>query len=323
VAAFLIALTGVGLLIAIPILWGLWRGEAKDAVSEQSSKARSPLLGTQSPSPPEQPESMAAPATPADAAPATPADAAPATPADAAPAQYSADGRWLWDGQRWRPVAAGPAWMSWYAPSDTRATAAIRLVGLATAGLALFLVGEGLGLMAALIAPGSLLDAAAAVIQPVGGFAALVGFVGAAIAVPMWMHRCYRNLPALGATDVDWSPAWATGAWFIPGANLVIPYMVARELWAKASGPVVRSSPLLSLWWAACIAAVVINIVGNFQGNVQVDQTRTSFGPAGRNPVFDSLAALAAVVAGGLLITIIQRITRRQRDRHAELSRGG
>ena len=113
--------------------------------------------------------------------------ARPATPASSAPPQYSPDGRWYWDGQQWRPVLPqSPAWISWYAPPDARATAAVRLVGLTTAGLALFLVGEGLSLVAAWVAPGSVLDAVATVIQAVAFFASLAGFVGAAIAVPMW-----------------------------------------------------------------------------------------------------------------------------------------
>ena len=152
--------------------------------------------------------------------------------------------------------------------------------------------------------------------------ASLAGFVGAAIAVPMWMHRCYRNLPALGATALGWSPAWAVGAWFIPIANLVLPYMVAREVWAKASGSPVRSSSLLGLWWAAAVAAVLINLIGNFHGNFQAGnvETRIALG-TGASALFNSLAALASVVAGVLLITIIRRITRRQRERYAELLR--
>jgi hypothetical protein len=49
--------------------------------------------------------------------------------------------------------------------------------------------------------------------------------------------------------------------------------------------------------------------------------TRSGLGTGG-SALFNTLAAVAAVVAGMLLITIIQRITRRQRDRYSELLGG-
>lgn len=53
-------------------------------------------------------------------------------------------------------------------------------------------------------------------------------------------------------------------------------------------------------------------------GNVQ---TAIGLGTGG-SALLNSLAAVASVVAGVFLITIIQRITRRQRDRYAKLLRG-
>lgn len=144
----------------------------------------------------------------------------------------------------------------------------------------------------------------------------LAGFVGAAIAVPMWMRRCYSNLPALGATELRWSPAMAAGAWFIPFGSLILPYLVARELWAKPGGRSVPSWPLLELWWGAWVATLVLNLVGH----IDVSSDGITFGAEGRDP-FNSLATLAALVAGALLILITRRITRRQRHRYSELLR--
>ena len=55
-------------------------------------------------------------------------------------------------------------------------------------------------------------------------------WLGTATAVLMWVHRAYRNLPALGARDMAYSPGWAVGWWFIPFLNLVRPYQVVREI---------------------------------------------------------------------------------------------
>ena len=209
------------------------------------------------------------------------------------------------------------------------------LVGLVLGGQALHLAGDAFALMPGLGDPfaqfevlgggflaflvGTLIQLAGFVVPAAAAAASLAGFVGATIAVPMWMHRCFRNLPALGATDSHWSPPMAAGAWFIPFGNLFIPYLVIRQLWAKADGSRVPSWPLPALWWSACIATVGLNLVGHFdadlRGGVQI-----SFGGEGREP-FNSFAALAAVVAGSLLVTIILRVTRWQRDRHAVFPR--
>jgi hypothetical protein len=233
--------------------------------------------------------------------------------AGAAAPRYSPDGRWYWDGQHWRPVVApGPAWTRPYAPASGRAAAAVAMVSLATALAAVLVVGDGLDLVSGLLAPGSGLEAAAALIVVLGFLASLVGLAGAAIAVPMWLHRCYRNLPALGATDLRWSPAWAAGGWFIPLASFVIPFLVARELWAKAAGAQAAPSPLLAVWWSTWIAANILGVASNEAARL------SRFG----GDVFGVLNELAILGAGAAFIPLVQRITRRQRDRYAELVRG-
>jgi Domain of unknown function (DUF4328) len=234
---------------------------------------------------------------------------AAAQPARAAP-QYSPDGRWYWDGQQWRPVAApGPLWARPYGPPESRAAAAVALVALAIAGAALFTVGEGLDLLAALVAPDSIVEAVGAGFQIVAFLASLAGLVGSAIAVPMWMHRAFRNLPALGARDLRWSPAWAAGGWFIPLANLVIPYLVTRELWIRAGGEPAPVWPLLPAWWVAWVGAYILQVGSNLAGR---------FSRIGGDAL-GILNDVGLVLAGVLLILVVQRITRRQRTRHAQL----
>jgi hypothetical protein len=230
-----------------------------------------------------------------------------AAPQPQAPAgQYSPDGRWFWNGQQWIAVQVpGPAWARPYAPPEGRSAAAVALVALAGAGVALFFIGESLDLIAALAAPGSAVEAAALVVLVLGLIVFLAGFVGAAIAVPMWMHRAFRNLPALGEQGLRWSPAWAAGGWFIPFANFVIPYLVMRELWSSSGD----GQPLPQRYWAAWIAAYVLQLLSN--------QFMRFNRPL--SDVFGILNDVALIVAAFLLITIIRRATRRQRDRQAQL----
>src|SRR5262245_12865276 len=62
----------------------------------------------------------------------------------------------------------------------------------------------------------------------------LVGVaVGAACFIP-WFHRAHKNVTSWHKTR--WSSGWAIGGWFVPFANLVVPYMVAKEI-TSYSGP--------------------------------------------------------------------------------------
>ncbi len=228
--------------------------------------------------------------------------------------QYSPDGRWYWDGTRWQAVpAARPAWARPYEPADMRATAAITLVGTATAGAAIFFAGEALDLAVVTLSLRSPLDVLDALVQVVAALIGLIGFAGAAVAVPMWMHRGYRNLPALGATGLSWSPRWAAGSWFIPFANLVVPYLVARELWTRSGPPGERPWPLLWLWWTAWIGAYALQFASN---------RAAAFSPAAGD-VLGMVNDVATVVAGLLFIRFAQLVTRRQRERLATLTAAG
>jgi len=139
--------------------------------------------------------------------------------------------------------------------------------------------------------------------------ALVLGLVGGAIAVPMWMYRAYRNLPALGEQGMTWSPGWAAGGWFVPFANFVIPYLCLRDLWRGCGD----ERPLPKLYLAAWIASYVLLI------------PESAFFRAGPRPLRYVTAILSdatLIVTGLVLITMIRRISRRQRERQTELRDG-
>jgi hypothetical protein len=107
------------------------------------------------------------------------------------------------------------------------------------------------------------------------GLAYLVAYVVAVVFWCMWMHRTYRNLPALGAAGLRWTPGWVVGYWFIPVLNLFRPYQVMSETW-RASDPLYTaatdwkalSAPaLLVSWWAM---HVLYMLAGGVMGYVGV-----------------------------------------------------
>ncbi len=101
------------------------------------------------------------------------------------------------------------------------------------------------------------------IIGTVALFGEIAG-LGAAIAFLMWSHRVYRNLPALGATNLLSSPGWMVGWYFVPIANLFRPYRLMAETW-RFSDPWQygrarkTTSGLVAIWWATLLSTIFVN----------------------------------------------------------------
>jgi hypothetical protein len=83
------------------------------------------------------------------------------------------------------------------------------------------------------------------------------------VAVPLfaiWIHRIQTNTFALGILDLQYTPAWAVGWFFVPIANLLMPYWVMREMWCanrNPSGWQNDTNRWLILWWLLFLASTV------------------------------------------------------------------
>ena len=109
-------------------------------------------------------------------------------------------------------------------------------------------------------------------------------FLLTAVLFLAWVYRAHRNLKALGATDLKYSPGWAIGGFFVPLLNLVRPYQVVTEIWNESGSQ--RRSPLggtwkheesswfIGLWWSAWLLAGIFDSLGVFMviGSNQPDQ---------------------------------------------------
>lgn len=90
-------------------------------------------------------------------------------------------------------------------------------------------------------------------------------FVVTAVLFLRWTYLSNRNVRSLGADDLEFTPAWAVGWYFIPIATLWKPYQALKETF-KASHPDFtenwRQAPrpaIMPLWWTLWILA---NFVG-------------------------------------------------------------
>ena len=97
--------------------------------------------------------------------------------------------------------------------------------------------------------------------------ALIVAGVISFIALLVWIYASHRNLPALGATGLEFTPGWAVGWFFVPIANLFKPCQAIFEIW-NSSDPArlprpgmgatpVQSGAIVGWWWGLRIAAAL------------------------------------------------------------------
>jgi hypothetical protein len=55
-----------------------------------------------------------------------------------------------------------------------------------------------------------------------------LAYLATGIVFLAWLNRAYRNLPALGARGLKFTPRSAVLWWFCPFANLVVPFRVVK-----------------------------------------------------------------------------------------------
>jgi heme/copper-type cytochrome/quinol oxidase subunit 2 len=138
-----------------------------------------------------------------------------------------------------------------------------------------------------------------------------------AIVFCVWLYRSAANNRALGASGLKYSPGWTVGWFFIPFANLVMPYRTVREVWLTSQDPADRAvrgaAPLVQAWWVTYIlSSAATRIAAIMLKNMNVDDTSEVF-----QQLFVDMAGLAlGIVAAFLSLAIIGRVTHAQLVRH-------
>jgi hypothetical protein len=141
-------------------------------------------------------------------------------------------------------------------------------------------------------------------------------FLATVVFFLIWEHRAFSNLSALKAENLQFSPGWAVGWWFIPFANLIKPFQAMRELWnesdpeydAESFLSVSAGAPLMmGFWWAFWLLSNFAHQIANKIDDLQFF------------PVALITASILEIIAAGLLIKIIFGIVERQELRHKNI----
>lgn len=93
-----------------------------------------------------------------------------------------------------------------------------------------------------------LLDIYYTVIGLIGSAAGLM-FIASSVSFIMWFWKAYGNLEKLGCWTLS-ARGWTIGCWFIPLANLYLPYMYMREMFDGVND-LLRDKNELNMKWAS------------------------------------------------------------------------
>ena len=148
-------------------------------------------------------------------------------------------------------------------------------------------------------------------------------YVATVIFFCVWLYRAHGNLTAFGTprNGLEYSSGLAVGSFFIPFANLIIPYRAVREVWQKSIplGDYPLSAPgtptSFPIWWTFWL-------LSSFAGNLSF---RLSF----NDNVPESTATIISIVAGGLSVIaalmaylVVDEIDKRQEETTEKLGLG-
>jgi hypothetical protein len=145
-------------------------------------------------------------------------------------------------------------------------------------------------------------------------------WIALAVTFLMWVHQTHRNLPALRATGLKFTPGWAVGWYFMPLANLFRPYEVMREIYnasAPADAPdggdawrAYRAPIVVKLWWVSLL------ILGFSNGIVaQAAPKARELADYQVTAVASAVVSIFSIVASLPAIWLVWTLTRRQEKR--------
>jgi hypothetical protein len=153
------------------------------------------------------------------------------------------------------------------------------------------------------------------------GFTILL-FLPTGIAWLLWQYRAHANLRALGVANLKFSPGWVVGWWFIPFANIVMPYLTVRELW-KASDPkagavdwkVRGGATIVGLWWAARLAMQALFQIAPAFARQGVGVTTTS-----SSTVLLMAGDVVMILWAVLAVLLVRGVNARQEAKHRKIN---
>lgn len=138
----------------------------------------------------------------------------------------------------------------------------------------------------------------------------LLAYVVSGFLTLKWMYRTTLNAKAL-APGLERRPGWTIGWYFIPFANLVMPFRVMNEIWRISTDPArwrtLETPGILRLWWGLWLVA---GFLGNISFRLQMRAaTVQDLQVVGAVNIVSELVGIPLIL---VLIRIVRYVTDRQ-----------
>lgn len=137
------------------------------------------------------------------------------------------------------------------------------------------------------------------------------------VVIGMWLYRmCWNAHSLAGAWQMTVTPRWSVLWYFIPFANLWMPFVAMRETWKASAAPDnvanARSHPIIPLWWALWLVTGVLSWAAMRAGLTSNDA----------QDEIDGNVAMIASDAGNIVLSlcllfVVRRLWRLQQEAHA------
>jgi Domain of unknown function (DUF4328) len=158
------------------------------------------------------------------------------------------------------------------------------------------------------------------------GGSLLAGMSGLSCVVSflIWEYQAYRNLPALGASELEESPGSAVGWWFVPILNLWKPLRTMVEIWKASDPDTLATTPegrkrmpfpvLPALWWTFLLLSLLIANLLAVPDRIAYQGEVVTIGML--------LSAVMDVTVASLAIALIREIDRLQSQKAEAIEAG-
>ncbi len=137
----------------------------------------------------------------------------------------------------------------------------------------------------------------------------LAVFIVSGFLILRWIHRANYNARQLGAKDMEFTPGWSIGYYFIPILTLWKPFQAMKEIWKASHNPdnwtTEKAGSILGLWWFLWI---VTNMLGQavFRMSTGAEELSELMNLNIITQVSDALAIPLALVTLSIINSIYQ-----------------